>query len=78
MAYSPHRPQVGELWCLTDSIVVAPRGEMITIPAGTPFTVLSRHEGTWGPESRVLFGVGLVGDLSDHCLNMTRISDAAG
>jgi hypothetical protein len=77
MAHGPHRPRVGELWRLTGSIVVAPRGEMITIPEGTPFTVLSRHEGSIGPESWVLFGNGIAGSVSDHCTLITRIHDAA-
>ena len=77
MAHGPHRPRVGELWRLTALTAVGIDGNLVPIPTGTPFTVLSRHEGTLGWESRVLFGVGLVGDLSDHCLNMTRISDEA-
>lgn len=78
MQQGPHRPRVGELWRLTALTAVGIDGHLARIPEGTLFTVLSRHEGTWGWESRVLFGVGLVGDLSDHCPNMTRISDAAG
>jgi hypothetical protein len=77
MAHGPHRPRVGELWSLTGSIVVAPAGEMITIPTGTPFTVLSRYQGTVGWESWVLFGNGIAGSVSDHCTLITRISDAA-
>jgi hypothetical protein len=77
MKQGPHRPGVGELWRLTGSIVVAPCGEMIRIPAGTHFTVLSRHEGLVGPESWVLFSNGIAGTVSDHCNHMVRISDAA-
>lgn len=78
MASGRIHPHIGELWRLTGSIVVAPRGEMITIPAGAPFTVLSRHEGSIGWESWVLFGNGIAGSVSDHCTLITRISDAAG
>jgi hypothetical protein len=50
---------------------------MIRIPTGTPFTVLSRHEGGVGWESWVLFGNGIAGSVSDHCTLITRIPDAA-
>lgn len=79
MIQASHRPAPNELWRLTGSIVVSPGGvEMIRIPAGTYFTVISRHEGAIGWESCwVLFSNGIAGTVSDHCTHMVRISDAA-